>query len=69
MKKEEEITFQVMTPDELNEWFIKSHSRFSGKDHDAINTMNFFLKMIENWFDDNEQYIDSYEEYVTRELH
>jgi len=67
--KKEEITFQIMTPDELNEWFLKSHNKFTGKDHDAINTMNFFLNLIEDWFGENEQHIDSYGEFVTRELH
>lgn len=67
--KKEEITFQIMTPDELDEWFLRSHKKFVGEDHNAINTMNFFLKMVENWFEDNEQHIQSYEQYLTRELH
>jgi hypothetical protein len=67
MKKE--ITFNILTPDELNEWFVNNHNKFDGEDHDAIITMNFFLRMIEDWFDENEKHIDSYEEFINRELH
>jgi hypothetical protein len=67
--KVEEIAFQVMTPDELDEWFLRSYKNFDGEDRNAINTMNFFLKIIENWFEENQQYLDSYEEFINRELH
>lgn len=67
--KVEEIAFEVMTPDELDEWFLRSYKNFDGEDRNAINTMNFFLKIIENWFEENQQYLDSYEAFINRELH
>jgi len=66
---EDKITFNIMTPVELNDWFQDSGSKFEGRDRDALMTMNFFLKIVENYFDDNEHLLDSYAAHVNRELH